>query len=64
MLRELLISLLDDDHGITVAAYQLAVQFAESLNEDIEDITSIVRETEGRVYLAEDWAEATGNIRR
>lgn len=60
LMRKLMISLLDDDHGISENAYELLVTFATKNDiplphvVDVNGATKVVNGCEGRVYL-EEW---------
>lgn len=55
-MRELIIALLDDEHGISYHAWQLLVNVVlESGEENFDDIADAVKMQDNRVYLPENW---------
>lgn len=53
MIRGLAIALLDDDHGISMKAWEILIQML-SLSQNHQDIINAVEIQDDRVYLSKD----------
>jgi hypothetical protein len=55
-MRELAVSLLDDEHGITTDAYRKLINVLEQTGTKHSDIQDTTRSQNGRVYLPIDYS--------
>jgi hypothetical protein len=51
---QLVVEILDDDHGISMDAWDILYRILHRSG-DPQDILTRVRNSDGRVYLPEDW---------
>jgi len=61
-IRQHVIGVLNDDNGISEVSYQILLTINNERGEDISDIISAVKCTDGRYYLTKDWIESNGQV--